>query len=60
MPAKTPKQYGLMQAACHGNLRGMGGPPKSVACEFVHKTSPEARSRFAKALKNRKRKKSNG
>lgn len=58
MPAKSAKQYGLMQAACHGNLKGLG-PSKSVACDFVDKTSPEARSRFSRALKKRKKKSSN-
>lgn len=55
MPAKSAKQYGLMQAAAHGNLRGVGPSPE-VAEEFIHKTSPAKRSQFARAL-GKKRKK---
>jgi hypothetical protein len=50
LPAKSAKQYGLMQAAAHGNLRGMGPSPE-VAREFIKATPPKKRSKFAKALK---------
>lgn len=55
MPAKSSKQYGLMQAAMHGKLRGLGGPSKAVAREFVEKTPEDKRKKFARALR-RKRK----
>lgn len=50
MPAKSAKQYGFMQAAAHGKLRGMGGPSASVAKEFIDKTPKKKRKSFAKAL----------
>ena len=55
MPAKSAKQYGLMEAAAHGNLRG-AGPSPEVAEEFIHKTPPAARSAFAKAIARKKKK----
>jgi len=55
MPAKSAKQYGLMQAAAHGKLKGMG-PPPDVAREFIEKTPPKKRRAFAKALASRKKK----
>ena len=58
MPVKSAKQYGLMQAAKHGNLRGPGPSPE-VAAEFIEKTSHEKRSQYAKVL-GRKRKKRHG
>ena len=58
MPAKSAKQYGLMQAAAHGNLRGPGPSPE-VAKEFIHKTSASKRSEYSKVL-GRKRKKRHG
>ena len=54
MPAKSAKQYGFMQAAAHGGLRG-AGPSEAVAKEFIHKTSPDKRSSFAKALRKKKK-----
>lgn len=54
MPAKSAKQYGLMQAAAHGNLKGVGPSPK-VAREFIDKTPHADRSKFAKALKKHKK-----
>ncbi len=60
---KSPKQYGLMQAAAHGNLRGKGPSPE-VAEKLIHETSPARRSRLAEELaamqpdqKRRKRRK---
>lgn len=47
MPAKTGKQYRLMAAACHGDVKG--GPSKKVACEMVHKTPPAKRATFMKS-----------
>jgi hypothetical protein len=56
MPAVSARQYGLMQAAAHGNLQGLG-PSPSVAKEFIDATPSSKRSEFAKALKKRKKKK---
>lgn len=53
MPAKSSKQYGLMQAAAHGNLKG-AGPSPEVAREFISKTSKKKRSAFAKQLAKHK------
>lgn len=50
MPAKSAKQYGLMQAIAHGSKTGLGGPSKEVAREFVDKTPHSKRKKFAKAL----------
>lgn len=58
MPAVSPKQFGFMQAARAGKLKGMGGPSAAVAKDFVDKTSPNKRSSFAKALA--KKRKSSG
>ena len=57
MPAKSAKQYGLMQAAAHGNLKSMGGPSTSVAKEFINKTPAKKRSTFTAALKKKTKKK---
>jgi hypothetical protein len=56
MPARSAKQYGLMQAALHGNLKKEGGPSKAVAQDFVQATPPDKRKKFAQALSNRKTK----
>lgn len=51
MPAKSAKQYALMQAAAH--LKSLGGPnlpPPSVAQEFIEKTPPKKRKQFARAI----------
>jgi hypothetical protein len=50
MPAKSAKQYRLMQAVAHGaNLRGLtGGPSEAVAKEFIAKTPPKKRQLFAR------------
>jgi len=56
MPAKSGKQYRLMQAIAHGSAKtGLGGPSKAVAREFVEETPPEKRSKFARGLKNAKK-----
>ena len=59
MPIKSSKQWGLMQAAKHGTLRGPGPSPE-VAEEFIHKTSASKRSEYAKVLGRKKRKKRHG
>ncbi len=53
MSAVSSKQYGAMAAAKagHSNL----GIPQSVGAEFVEKTPPEKRSRFAKTLAKRRK-----
>ena len=50
MPAKSKAQYGLMQAAAHGNLKSLGGPSPEVAKEFIEKTPEDKRKKFAKAI----------
>lgn len=57
MPAKSAKQYGLMQAIAHGTAtKGMGnpGPSRKVAEEFIHKTPSKKRKAFSKALMKKK------
>jgi hypothetical protein len=54
MPAKSARQYGLMQAALHG---GSSAVPKSVAREFVEKTPAKKRKKFAQSLMHKKSKK---
>jgi hypothetical protein len=55
MPIKSKKQFGLMQAAAHGSLKG-AGPSPEVAKEMLGKTSHMKKSAFAKM--GRKREKS--
>ena len=55
MPAVSAKQYGLMQAAKHGKLRGIGPSPE-VAAEFIEKTPPKKRRAFAETLAAKRRK----
>ena len=57
MPAKSPKQYGMMAAIAHG-AKPMSsiGPSQAVAKEMVEKTPLKKRSAFMKALKKRKKK----
>jgi len=50
MPAKSAKQYGLMQAAAHGSITGSAGPSRAVAKEFINKTPPKKRKLFMKSL----------
>lgn len=47
MPIKSAKQFRLMEAAAHGNLKS-AGPSKEVAEEFLRKTSKKKKSLFAK------------
>ena len=54
MPAKSSKQYGLMQAAAHGKLRHPAGPSAAVAKEFVKKTPKAKRKKFAKILRGKR------
>ena len=59
MPAKSAKQYGLMQATLHSGITGKSGksgPSKAVAKEFINATPAKKRSVFAKHL-NKKEKK---
>lgn len=51
MPAKSAKQYKLMQAAAHGNLKSAAGPSPEVAKEFIHNTPSSKRKKFAKSKK---------
>lgn len=55
MPIKSAKQYGMMAAVSQG--ASTGGPSKEVAEEFIHKTPPTTRSRFAKVLASKRKKK---
>jgi hypothetical protein len=49
MPAKSAKQYRLMQAIAHGAKPKSGiGPSPKVAREFVMKTSPKKRKEWSK------------
>ena len=58
MPVKSAKQFRLFEAIAHGdeNLKGVGGPPKSVANEFLNATPHKDKSNFAKALFGKKKK----
>jgi len=52
MPAKSAKQYRMMQAIAHGTSTKHGaGPSPEVAKEFISKTSLSKRSKFAKMKK---------
>jgi len=55
MPAKSAKQYGLMQASAHGIARGIGGPSKEVAQHFIEMTPREKRKKFVRALSKKSR-----
>lgn len=59
MPIPTSKQYGLMQGIAHGTIRKSIGPSKEVAEEMIHKTPARTRSRFAKQLGKKRKKKEN-
>ena len=54
MPAKSAKQYGLMQGIAHGSITGKSGPSRAVAREFVDKTPSKKRKAFSRALLNKK------
>jgi hypothetical protein len=48
MPAKSSKQYRLMQAVAHGaEPKVKDGPSEGVAREIVEKTPPKKRAAFA-------------
>lgn len=36
MPSKSKAQHAMMAAKCTGSSTMKGGPPKKVACEFMH------------------------
>lgn len=55
MPITSVRQYGAMQAASHN--QGAIGIPPSVGKDFVNATSSLDRSKFAKALAKKKKKK---
>lgn len=57
MPAKSSKQYGLMQGVLHGSITGKSLPSKAVAREFVEKTPAKKRRAFTKALMHKRGKK---
>jgi hypothetical protein len=47
MPAKSAKQYRMMQAIAHGYSK-KDGPSKSVAKKFIKETPKVKRSLFAR------------
>jgi hypothetical protein len=51
MPAKSGKQYRLMQMALHSKDTKGIGPSKEVAKEFIEKTPEKKRSIFSKKKK---------
>ena len=58
MPVKSAKQFRLFEAIAHGDkkLKGIGGPSKAVANEFLDATPHKTKSNFAKALFGKKKK----
>lgn len=54
MPAKSPEQFGAMQAAMHN--KGTLGIPQNVGKKFVDKTSKSKRKSFAKSLASKRKK----
>ena len=56
MPTVSAKQYGKMEACAHGGAIGPC-PSKEVASEMIHKTPPEKRKSFARALARKRKKK---
>jgi len=55
MPARTGKQYRLMQLCAHNpGHPSCKGISQAVAKEFIEKTSPAARSRWSKGKKRKK------
>ena len=53
MPARSAKQYRLMQMVAHGKKpSNFAGPSKAVAEEIINKTPAEKKSLFAKKKKN--------
>lgn len=57
MPAKSAKQYGLMQGIAHGSITGKAGPSRAVAKEFVNATPAKKKHKFAKALISKRKRK---
>ena len=57
MPAKSAKQYGMMQAVAHGTskMKHPAGPSPEVAREFIEKTSGKNRKQFAKMLAKKRK-----
>jgi hypothetical protein len=55
MPVKSAKQFRFMQAAAHGSLKSKskGKISSALAQEYLDKTSHEAKSKFAKAKRNK-------
>lgn len=54
MPAKSAAQYNFMQMIAHGGKKkkkGLPGPSKEVASEFINRTSKADRSKFARRSK---------
>lgn len=52
MPATSAKQYRLMAGLAHGmEAYSKDAPSKSVAKDFVDKTSPKLRSKWSKKPK---------
>lgn len=48
MPAKSGRQYRLMQAIAHGSAKIDAGPSKEVARKFIRETPKNKRKMFAK------------
>ena len=57
MPIKSPKQFGMVGAIIHGTSNTAVGPSKEVAEEMMNKTSAIQKSKFARALAKRHKKK---
>lgn len=55
MSAKSPQQYGMMQACAHNGAIG-NCPSEAVAKEFIKKTPKEKRSKFASILAKKRKK----
>ena len=54
MPAISARQYGLMQRVLHGQGR-KGDPSPEVAARFIEETPHAQRSKFAKQLANKQK-----
>jgi hypothetical protein len=54
VPAKSANQYGIMAATIGGSPTGV---PKEVAQHFMDATPAKKRSKFAKVLASKKKKK---
>ena len=51
MPAKSGRQYRMMQAIAHGNGRGVG-PSPAVAKEIIAKTPKKKRKMYSRKKNN--------